>query len=1821
MIEINPQEVNLSNGAPYTAPKEKETVDSNKAFYATALSNSEDPLETYLNIMNEARDSGHSSFIESLELQFQKEENEVTKVQLENIIVDPDLQPQQKKEALESYLYKNQVPVSLQEKYAERLSNEYILENNLDQSEEALIEQDDKEELLVIQSAWDDVYNKAIEKKNKPSTLTLDENVEKLTDPEYFKEDNWLENMMSSTKNNVAFVANMIFGEGFPWIVDITESFEKYYLNNLTTRGDSLQLPQQKAFGLLLDYLKEGTGSIDQKKVKRAQQVLDKEENQYGQALSNLTKIYDYISTRNRGIYDPKDKGLANQWAEFFKQTLEDQFDITDKDLNETLSADLLLSLDTALNNVAEKYSPNDPMLLRLPLELAIGFLGPKGIKYTYKGAKYGTKVAVVGRPGAKLISNIEKANLSSKPYATPTPIQIQASKEVQIKANSPIATTLVVNPKKASKLIAASLEDKTMQFGDVVFNNTNNPTWTARTMIMHLTDGNSKMFSTNNFGWIVDSSILKELQLISEYNTIQRFLPEGARDISQRRVELDTITSGLNGVDPSIRMIPSKTFSVMDETSTGFETRLVFRASSSEDYKTIFEAADSYNELKRSLKDNLELDENALLKEISIVEYDANNNVIRIINESNIKDVLNNEPSVKQGFYRVEWKRDYDLYEGFFGKEKMTLTPNDRFPGIKGFILRALYNLGSSKTFGSYSDILTRYGKFAKEVENAFFSQDLAKEAFFKTTLERLQQLYKKEMNTLEQRQFGIILRAAETAGKDRLSGGDINSIIGNGRLTSTQVQKFLSALNAFRIVTNELHVMRQVIARKVLLDRGYKQSFYYIDPDSKLRVPMAVKDEFQFIAQDDFIDVISQEGELFSYEIWDFKTNKAILHRPSNQNQPGTHFLQLKDGTPTQQIYQLANRFKAPDGNYYSFGTFGTVKPGPLPKEISPRIKGYIPKIHEEAIIVKRIPLVFKNNGRLINYQTKREDAPRDLDAYSESVAMFVSRKDAEAYKRKQEEIYGTDFVYTVDTVAELKSKNRNFSDEQIRKHNLQVNKARTGIKYQLEDDPYSSLIRTAQITGGQVLDIVGIGQLKTEFVKAIENNKNIRVDNKNPDGSIMDPKGVGRIEDRYPTREQIKEVAGQSDTYKHFLKLWDEIYIYEMGKARGSIANITAKLGEWVAEGSDFVAGETNIGKTFVKGARWIQRNPQSAAGAPLKPITSLWIMMRPIKQFILQSMASLGPIAVVSNGNPVQMGRLYLNASRLIMTRIANQRNMGKGKNTPFLKKDLEQQIENFWNLSDPLLKELGNDVPTNKFQKITIKDLEYIDQWARKSGASNVRDHVYNQGLGVNTIPNLTKFNTAGTPIHKLRGANVASYLNPFMYLEKSANKFSEWGFELGESINRDLFIMVALEQFKAKNPGKNWKSNNNMSQIMLDANRLAGGMNNTMAFSWQGVLPLRYLGLFTSFSMKMSERTWNASATPFTGRQRAGLLAADFMIYGSTMYNFDKFLRNWLMESEDPDLRTWGEYFSRLNLTYQAVNLYGKYLGNESAVVPGEVLSVHGNAPLGPLTNVIRLVASWQGDTIDTKELGATVAFYKKILGDNGAVRLLFDLYGNSDAINTPQMKLNLLKTTLTEMIPFLSMLDKMTFAILEDEFLADQTRTGHDTGLETTPYEQVMRSVLGAQDSRTQLLWDQTSKNRDKKKFLRSEARRVVKIYRDATGRKEFELEEVKNFLTLWKLKLENETMITNTIEHQYFMDQGLLIITQQDNTFAEKFYNEFKKSFNYSAPYYSESTVEQIRNLKIVLQRKFPDSIEELDEMEAHMLSANDAYKKENE
>ena len=102
-----------------------------------------------------------------------------------------------------------------------------------------------------------------------------------------------------------------------------------------------------------------------------------------------------------------------------------------------------------------------------------------------------------------------------------------------------------------------------------------------------------------------------------------------------------------------------------------------------------------------------------------------------------------------------------------------------------------------------------------------------------------------------------------------------------------------------------------------------------------------------------------------------------------------------------------------------------------------------------------------------------------------------------------------------------------------------------------------------------------------------------------------------------------------------------------------------------------------------------------------------------------------------------------------------------------------------------------------------------KELEFIDQWMRKSGLSNVQDHVYNHGIGWSNIPELGSLDKSNlNPLSRQGLQNISQggtgLLNPMMYIGKTSALASKYGFEFGESINRDLFAIVALEDFRQK---------------------------------------------------------------------------------------------------------------------------------------------------------------------------------------------------------------------------------------------------------------------------------------------------------------------------------------------------------------------------------------------------------------------------------
>ena len=274
------------------------------------------------------------------------------------------MERESKRKHLENYLYKENFDTSLRDRYKNRLSNSYILENELDQNNEVLIDQNNKEHNLDVLTAWDQSYQNMVEeqKNPKPSAKSFDQQVEQLN-----KYDG--NTIVDAIISEPLAVVDMIFGQGFKWMVDIIDSYSAYWKQQpMGTKGN--QLPLHLAGSLVLSYLKEGTGSIDGNKLIEAKKRLKEDETEYGKALNTLTSLYEYTTQKNAGEYDPKDKTLSNAWAGFFKEFLRDVFAIDDENLQKTISMKLLTSVGEATHAIGEYVNPKDPAVVFIPLDI-----------------------------------------------------------------------------------------------------------------------------------------------------------------------------------------------------------------------------------------------------------------------------------------------------------------------------------------------------------------------------------------------------------------------------------------------------------------------------------------------------------------------------------------------------------------------------------------------------------------------------------------------------------------------------------------------------------------------------------------------------------------------------------------------------------------------------------------------------------------------------------------------------------------------------------------------------------------------------------------------------------------------------------------------------------------------------------------------------------------------------------------------------------------------------------------------------------------------------------------------------------------------------------------------------------------------------------------------------------------------------------------------------------------------------------------------------------------------------------------------------------
>ena len=151
---------------------------------------------------------------------------------------------------------------------------------------------------------------------------------------------------------------------------------------------------------------------------------------------------------------------------------------------------------------------------------------------------------------------------------------------------------------------------------------------------------------------------------------------------------------------------------------------------------------------------------------------------------------------------------------------------------------------------------------------------------------------------------------------------------------------------------------------------------------------------------------------------------------------------------------------------------------------------------------------------------------------------------------------------------------------------------------------------------------------------------------------------------ILNKFPVRvDQIRKVPGNEEFYNAAINSWNKIYVKEMGYAPGVLStvakNVLDKLGD-ATEGSN-VIGVSGLNKVIREG----QKRPGSVISIPLKTVTQFRIMFNTIKQLILQPMAALTPLLTVSNGNPLAFARNIKDVAGLAST-YYKETGMYKGK---------------------------------------------------------------------------------------------------------------------------------------------------------------------------------------------------------------------------------------------------------------------------------------------------------------------------------------------------------------------------------------------------------------------------------------------------------------------------------------------------------------------------------------------------------------------------
>lgn len=1423
---------------PYKPREPKVPNTDNDAFYASVLSQSDDPVGVYEAIELERRSNDGLSDIITNVRNFYKQQNDTQKALLiEEIIADESIDRESKKQILESYTLGTE-DFNLKDEYLNFLTNTRVA--NLPEVN------DDDLELLDLKinklKAEQEIENAFANPKPSGNLPLISKNVQQTISTIGDLRD-------TTTRETVN--AFQVFLQVFPLLLEVAG----------TTAYQGASALGEKAE---IDFLKKAYPDVDWETARgKVSKVLKTEE--YAEWLNELA--IKYIPNYKEGDIS---KGAVATVAEYFMKGLE---------------------------WVGETTTPEDPTKGRTLAELLLFTLGSQYRlanrvveKGTGKFSKFVRDTAEKARVKVEESQRFKRAKTVYPEGDGKVTYQPTANKydPFEPKKNSPFVEATETNPTFAKDLTEILFEDVSGKAWEAV-------KITPEQFLMKFYGPRiyDVDISRTRLYDATDATNLKFINQKLDFYRQQQNIDSVFVDTPERLQYTNYTIQDIGGIlsDPSIRMIGSDL--VVKTDGVSLYTTTSFRKANGEFYTNAREALVYARVIEDSLQNSQATKGGGVRTsdDLIIESYDLdgviNSDMSRSI-EDFAKDVAK-DPN-KIGNYSIRWQRINDFTEVI--RDRATGYGNTEYLNYTGpaSLFKSLFT--SSTNLDNW---LFNYGTLSRELQK---TRDIAGLKGFNVLDRELKELsematkwtgsFNRDLLTLLERKADYFYKNQRPSltGYRRIDKNDIVNILGyrpeRDKLNELfYANNLIEDMNYFKWQNNNVFEINRGIKA------GYVNHVTIPDPVTGTPYNYLVKSPEE---------PLRLNPESFS-EILDLATKEPAGFSPTLYKfDNGKHYITDTDGVPYKQIVRLGKEYTrdeivelpSADGqlnrypitakyNYVAIGM--ETKLGGIPDFLVPFRQHYMPMLVDGNVFLRRYPKVSKTDGVLRDLTRESDDViAKEHKNFRQTIGSFKTRKSAEVYKEKElfesEKMIDKDsFIYKIEKADELSWTDTN---ELMRLQEAAIRTAsRKGDHLQtaIYRDPLESMIETSKLLGTKGFYQLVLEQQKIGWVERWGKDPLVTIQ-ENQQVLNRSQKAAARLEpvdleaskyDNFPLgEEQINPTSNSKESLiaaNQAKKEWKAITQVVNGFPDDAAANFMHGVGELIEK-----AGIALPKGTYLEQAGYALQKSPGIIGDKVRGFvtTSLVIYSAFWKHWLQQPFMGLGYLTVAEGWNPASISLRMYNALATIAyagldSSLINRTKTGQKYRDKYRQKAYDAFVKNFG--KDPVFKN------TKGFNR-TFEQTAYLYESMYNRGVFNLAEHTLAKGF----LNNKTRSLDAGAVS---RGTS------------KVTDFFSKASVQTGEQVHRALAAEAAINIWESQNPGKTWYKNEKaMDQIAQWTRQMTQSMDRMANNTFQRVGVIKAVAHLQTFMARLNEQFIIPEGTPFTGWQRAQLAGWSFMASG-----------------------------------------------------------------------------------------------------------------------------------------------------------------------------------------------------------------------------------------------------------------------------------------------------------------------------------------------